>query len=202
FRAWRAIGLKSPSHSNALISPIARDTFLSVACSSSIGVPSSCLCWSHNSGVSTPSVFSQSKNDLGLTLNHLSIVCPRPNVKAIFFPFPFSPPNLHTDSYITDCPEWLYSKLSFRLPSPPFPAGFPNPSHFGIHIFTPGWFPSGAFLLFVTPREVIVMRDLCPIFTLIAAIVSMFPSAYAQDNPYRVEEGWAKYPEGRKWGST
>ena len=46
------------------------------------------------------------------------------------------------------------------------------------------------------------MRDLCPIFTLIAAIVSMFPSAYAQDNPYRVEEGWAKYPEGRKWGST
>src|SRR5262249_41200699 len=101
FRAWRAIGLKSPSHSNPLISPIARDTFLSVACSSSIGVPSSCLCWSHNSGVSTPSVFSQSKNDLGLTLNHLSIVCPRPNVKAILFPFPFSPPNLHTDSYIT-----------------------------------------------------------------------------------------------------
>src|SRR5262245_41677817 len=47
------------------------------------------------------------------------------------------------------------------------------------------------------------MRDLCPmIFTLIAVIVSMFASAYAQDNPYRVEEGWAKYPEGRKWGST
>src|SRR5262249_44578476 len=101
FRAWRAIGLKSPSHSNPLISPSARDTFLSVACSSSIGVPSSCLCWSHNSGVSTPSVFSQSKNDLGLTLNQLPIVCSRPNVKAIFLPFPLSPPNLHTDSYIT-----------------------------------------------------------------------------------------------------
>src|SRR5262245_65476227 len=100
FNAWRATGLKSPSHSNPLISQSARDTFLTVACSSSIGVPSSCLCSSHNSGGSTPSVFSQSKNDLGLTLNHLSIVCPRPNVKAIFFPSPLSPPNLHTESYI------------------------------------------------------------------------------------------------------
>src|SRR5262249_1717213 len=63
--------------------------------------PSSCLCWSHNSGVSTPSVFSQSKNDLGLTLNQLPIVVSRPNVKAIFSPYPLSPPNLHTDSYIT-----------------------------------------------------------------------------------------------------
>ena len=40
------------------------------------------------------------------------------------------------------------------------------------------------------------------IFTLIAAIVAMMPGAQAQDNPYRVEEGWAKFPEGRKWGST
>src|SRR4029450_7786074 len=86
FNAWRATGLKSPSHSNPLISQSARDTFLTVACSSSIGVPSSCLCSSHNSGGSTPSLFSQSKNDLGLTLNHLPIVFPRPNVKAIFFP--------------------------------------------------------------------------------------------------------------------
>ena len=40
------------------------------------------------------------------------------------------------------------------------------------------------------------------IFTLIAAIVAMIPAVNAQDNPYRVEEGWAKFPEGRKWGST
>ena len=40
------------------------------------------------------------------------------------------------------------------------------------------------------------------IFTLIAAIVAMIQAVYAQDNPYRVEEGWAKFPEGRKWGST
>src|SRR5262245_49488744 len=92
FNAWRATGLKSPSHSNPLISQSARDTFLTVACSSSIGVPSSCLCSSHNSGGSTPSVFSQSKNDLGLTLNQLPIVASRPNVKAIFFPSPLSPP--------------------------------------------------------------------------------------------------------------
>ena len=26
--------------------------------------------------------------------------------------------------------------------------------------------------------------------------------AAAQDNPYRLEAGWAKYPAGRKWGST
>ena len=26
--------------------------------------------------------------------------------------------------------------------------------------------------------------------------------AVAQDNPYRIEQGWAKYPAGRKWGST
>jgi NHL repeat len=40
------------------------------------------------------------------------------------------------------------------------------------------------------------------IFSLVAAIVSMIPAAYAQDNPYRIEEGWAKFPDGRKWGST
>src|SRR5262249_5370124 len=114
FRAWRAIGLKSPSHSNPLISPIARDTFLSVACSSSIGVPSSCLCWSHNSGGSTPSVFSQSKNDLGLTLNQLPIVCSRPNVKAIFLPFPLSPPNLHTQSYISQAGANLTPSLKIE----------------------------------------------------------------------------------------
>src|SRR5207245_5078889 len=92
FSAWRAIGLKSPSHSKALISRIARDTFVGVACSSSIGVPSSCLCSSHNSGDSTPSLFSQSKNDLGLTLNHLEIFFPRPNMKAIFLSIPSLPP--------------------------------------------------------------------------------------------------------------
>src|SRR5439155_24476 len=92
FSAWRAIGLKSPSHSKALISRIARDTFVGVACSSSIGVPSSCLCSSHNSGGSTPSLFSQSKNSLGLALNHLEIFFPRPNMKAIFLSIPSLPP--------------------------------------------------------------------------------------------------------------
>src|SRR6058998_2109757 len=72
FSAWRAIGLKSPSHSKALISRIARDTFVGVACSSSIGVPSSCLCSSHNSGGSTPSLFSQSKYESHFPLHSLS----------------------------------------------------------------------------------------------------------------------------------
>src|SRR5687767_8410336 len=66
-----------------------------------MGVPSGWLCWLHNSGVSTPSLFSQSKNTLGLSLNHLPISFPRPNLKPIFFPFPLSLPNLHTMSYIT-----------------------------------------------------------------------------------------------------
>src|SRR3989442_15789248 len=82
------MGLKSPSHSKALISPIARDTFLDVAGSSSIGVPSSCLCSSHNSGGSTPSVFSQSENSLGLCLNQLEICFARPYMKAIFLSTP------------------------------------------------------------------------------------------------------------------
>ena len=40
------------------------------------------------------------------------------------------------------------------------------------------------------------------IFTLVAAIVVMLSGAQAQDNPYRIDEGWAKFPDGRKWGST
>ena len=40
------------------------------------------------------------------------------------------------------------------------------------------------------------------IFTLVAVIVVMLSGAHAQDNPYRIEEGWAKFPDGRKWGST
>src|ERR1051325_12077910 len=55
-----------------------------------MGVPSCCLCSSHDSGVSTPSVFSQSKNALGRSLDQLEISFPRPNVKAIFSPFPLS----------------------------------------------------------------------------------------------------------------
>jgi sugar lactone lactonase YvrE len=40
------------------------------------------------------------------------------------------------------------------------------------------------------------------IFTLVAVVIVMLPGVHAQDNPYRVEEGWAKFPDGRKWGST
>jgi len=43
------------------------------------------------------------------------------------------------------------------------------------------------------------------ILFLVAAIVTitMFAAqAHAQDNPYRIEEGWAQLPEGRKWGAT
>ena len=43
-------------------------------------------------------------------------------------------------------------------------------------------------------------------YTLAAAIVAVvsIPVAEtcAQDNPYRVEAGWAKFPAGKKWGST
>src|SRR5438552_18697193 len=69
-----------------------------------MGVPSCGLCWLHNSGVSTPSLFSQSKINLGLTLNQLEISFTRPNLNATFFPLPLPPPNLHTDSYITAAP--------------------------------------------------------------------------------------------------
>src|SRR6476620_2748374 len=57
-----------------------------------MGVPSCCLCSSHDSGVSTPSAFSQSKNTLGRSLNQLEISFPRPNVKTILFPIPSLPP--------------------------------------------------------------------------------------------------------------
>jgi sugar lactone lactonase YvrE len=36
----------------------------------------------------------------------------------------------------------------------------------------------------------------------IGAIAMQPVTADAQDNPYRLEPGWAKYPAGRKWGST
>src|SRR5437879_1832091 len=100
-----------------------------------MGVPSCGLCWLHNSGVSTPSLFFQSKNTLALTLNQLEISFPRPNLNAIFFPLPLPPPNLHTDSYITVRPERLDSELRYRLTSAPFSAGFPNPSYLRIHTF-------------------------------------------------------------------
>jgi len=38
------------------------------------------------------------------------------------------------------------------------------------------------------------------IFVLVAA-AALIPAAYAQQNPYR-EDGWAKLPDGRKWGQT
>src|SRR5947207_6461134 len=43
------------------------------------------------------------------------------------------------------------------------------------------------------------------ILFLVAAIVaiSMFPAqVHAQDDLYRIAEGWAQLPEGRKWGAT
>lgn len=44
------------------------------------------------------------------------------------------------------------------------------------------------------------------IFAIVAAFTAMIPlpwtGAYAQDNMYRVEQGWAKPPAGRKLGST
>ncbi|HKA40938.1 MAG TPA: peptidyl-alpha-hydroxyglycine alpha-amidating lyase family protein [Burkholderiales bacterium] len=36
--------------------------------------------------------------------------------------------------------------------------------------------------------------------TVVAAMLSQH--AYAQDNPYRIEEGWGTLPDGRKWGGT
>src|SRR5262249_7943028 len=43
-------------------------------------------------------------------------------------------------------------------------------------------------------------------FTLVLIIAAMIAlsavALYAQDNPYRVVEDWAKLPEGRTWGST
>src|SRR5713101_6447950 len=39
------------------------------------------------------------------------------------------------------------------------------------------------------------------LFALVAATAAMVPGAYAQQNLYR-EDGWAKLPDGRKWGQT
>jgi len=39
------------------------------------------------------------------------------------------------------------------------------------------------------------------IFAFVTAIVVIATGAYAQENPYR-EDGWAKLPDGRKWGWT
>jgi sugar lactone lactonase YvrE len=39
------------------------------------------------------------------------------------------------------------------------------------------------------------------IFAFVIAIVVIATGAYAQENPYR-EDGWAKLPDGRKWGWT
>ena len=47
-----------------------------------------------------------------------------------------------------------------------------------------------------------MMRHACLILvTIVLAIVTMIAGAYAQENPYR-EDGWAKFPDGRKWGWT
>jgi hypothetical protein len=51
------------------------------------------------------------------------------------------------------------------------------------------------------------MRHSCRmLLTVVAALAAMpllpVSGAVAQDNPYRLEAGWAKYPAGRKWGST
>src|SRR5712692_7978221 len=56
-------------------------------------------------------------------------------------------------------------------------------------------------------REVAMMfHARCMILSLAAALVVMVPmlgtGAYAQDNPYRIEEGWGTLPDGRKWGGT
>ena len=43
-------------------------------------------------------------------------------------------------------------------------------------------------------------RVILSLVTAIVAMTMLAAQAYAQDNPYRIEEGWAKLPEGRKWG--
>jgi len=46
----------------------------------------------------------------------------------------------------------------------------------------------------------------CMMLSLAAVLVAMVPlpgtGTYAQDNPYRIEEGWGTLPGGRKWGGT
>ena len=41
-----------------------------------------------------------------------------------------------------------------------------------------------------------------PVLIIVAVIAMSAVGLYAQDNPYRVVEDWAKLPEGRTWGST
>ncbi|TMB72413.1 MAG: hypothetical protein E6J54_10225 [Deltaproteobacteria bacterium] len=43
---------------------------------------------------------------------------------------------------------------------------------------------------------------LSSIVAIVAVIATFEVRVFAQDNPYRVVEGWAKLPEGRSWGST
>lgn len=45
-------------------------------------------------------------------------------------------------------------------------------------------------------------RAACALAAVAALTGGAAPLAAAQDNPYRLEDGWAKYPPGRKWGST
>jgi hypothetical protein len=85
FRAWRALGLKSPSISKALISFKARDTFLTVACLSSIrGALLAGSVGCTTPGVSTPSSFDQAKNSSTQTSNPIEIVRPGPFMEAVF----------------------------------------------------------------------------------------------------------------------
>jgi len=46
----------------------------------------------------------------------------------------------------------------------------------------------------------------CMMLSLAAVLVAMVPlpgtGTYAQENPYRIEEGWGTLPGGRKWGGT
>ncbi len=48
----------------------------------------------------------------------------------------------------------------------------------------------------------IVRNRSASVVTIAALIVVYAAASYAQDNPYRVVEGWAKLPDGRIWGST
>ena len=45
-------------------------------------------------------------------------------------------------------------------------------------------------------------RAACALIAFGVFAAGLVPPAAAQDNPYRLEDGWAKYPPGRKWGST
>ena len=45
-------------------------------------------------------------------------------------------------------------------------------------------------------------RMILSLVTAIVAMTMLAAQAYAQDNPYRVDEGWAKLEQGRKWGAA